>query len=189
MLGGSQPLATVTGAAVHRYLCTTHGVCSPGCAPWGGTLARWAMSPALLNSCPTKGPTLCGASLSMPLLLMFPPLSFLSGCLCVVSVFEVLHVQVWLCLCFCLGSALLPESPHLLPPSVLSSGIRHMLSAISSFLPLPPSGLASECSSLKGRWGQRTEGCWHLPRTARSPWRASSSPSPGPCGVGQRRQV
>lgn len=50
-----------------------HSVHSPGHAPRGGTLARRAPSSALLNSCPTKGPTPCGASLSTPLLRTFPP--------------------------------------------------------------------------------------------------------------------
>ena len=36
----------------------------------------------------------------------------------------------------------------------------------SSFLPLPPSGLASECPSLEGRRGQGTQGCCATARAA-----------------------
>ena len=134
-----------------------HGVHSPGCAPRGGTLARRAPSPALLNSCPTKGPTPRGSSLYASASDVRSP-TFLSGCFCVVSVFKVLHVPGVALSVFLLGICSASRIPSLSPPSVLSSGIRHV-TCTSSFLPLHPSGLASECPSLEGRWGRGTQGC------------------------------
>lgn len=180
MLSSSQPLATVTSAAVHVCPCTMHGVHSPGCAPRGGTLARRALSPALLNSCPTEGPAPRGSSLYASASDVRSP-TFLSGCFCVISVFEVLHVQVWLCLCFCSGSALLPESPHrhLLLFFPLGSDTLPAPAPSSHFTPQawPPSARpwrADGDREHRGAVPQRAP-----PRTTRSPRQASASSSPG----------
>lgn len=179
MLSGSQPLATVTSAAVHVCPCTMHGVHSPGCAPGGGTLARRALSPALLNSCPTKGPTPRGSSLYASASDVPSP-TFLSGCFCIVCLRGSARPGVALSV-FLLGICSASRIPSPSPPSVLSSGIRHV-TCTSSFLPLHPSGLASKCPSLEGRWGRGTQGCCATAGatpTTRSPGQASASSRPG----------